>query len=68
MGESSSNLQKEHENSGLRKLLDSPFLILIISLLITFISYSIWGTVELMKTPVGVLPGAGSAPTQGEAK
>lgn len=51
MSDDSVSWKKEHENSFVRRLLDSPFILLLISLLIVFTSYSIWGTIELMKVP-----------------
>ena len=53
---SSANHKEDHENSIVRKLLDSPFLLLLLSLLIVFASYTIWGVVELHNVPPGILP------------
>ncbi len=50
------NVKKEHENSIIRKLLDSPLILLLISLLVVFSSYTIWGVFELAKTPLSNLP------------
>lgn len=56
MAEQDLGRKEAHENSTLRKLLDSPFILLILSLLIVFSSYTFWGMFELAKTPVANLP------------
>jgi hypothetical protein len=54
--ESNSEIQTQHNNSIIRKLLDSPFWMLAISLAIVFTSYTIWGLIELLNLKPGVLP------------
>jgi len=52
----SDSLQTKHEQSLLRKLFDSPFILLILSLLIVFTSYTLWGVLALRGTPTEILP------------
>jgi len=52
----SEDVKREHENSLIRKLLDSPLILLAISLLVVFSSYTLWGVIELAKTPLSNLP------------
>lgn len=54
--EDSEQLRREHEGSLIRKLLDSPFILLVLSLLIVFTSYTLWGIMELKNVPPGILP------------
>ena len=49
-------VKKDHENSWVRKLLDSPLILLLLSLLVVFSSYTVWGVIELFKTPPSNLP------------
>lgn len=50
------SIQEAHERSLIRKLLDSPIILLIISLLVVFSSYTVWGVIELARTPLSNLP------------
>ena len=52
----SDEIKKEHNDSLIRRLLDSPFILLFLSLLIVFTSYTLWGIVELYNVPPGILP------------
>lgn len=54
--ESGSEVQTQHNASLIRKLLDSPFWMLAISLAIVFSSYTIWGIIELLNLKPGTLP------------
>lgn len=54
--EISPEVMKDHDESVVRKLLDSPFILLVLSLLIVFTSYTIWGILELQNVPPGILP------------
>ena len=56
MSEQPVDVKKEHEESVIRKLLDSPFIMLLLSLLIVFTSYTLWGTIELFNVPPAILP------------
>lgn len=40
----------------LRKILDNPWILLILGLLIPIVSYTLWGLFELLKLPKGNLP------------
>ena len=40
----------------LEKLMDNPWLLLLLGLLIPFLSYTLWGLVELWSVPKGTLP------------
>lgn len=56
MEETSESLKQEHETSLVRKLLDSPIILLILSLVVVFSSYTVWGVIELLNTPPSNLP------------
>jgi cytochrome c-type biogenesis protein CcmH/NrfG len=56
MKESQESIRKEHEESWVRKLLDSPFILLVLSLVIVLVSYTLWGSWELFQIPAGRLP------------
>jgi hypothetical protein len=55
-GLSPEEIKKNHEESFLRKLIESPFLLLAISTLIMIGSYTIWGWVDLNKIPAFIPP------------
>ncbi len=40
----------------LQRLMDNPWILLILGFLIPTISYTIWGWVELLRVPVAPLP------------
>lgn len=40
----------------LQKLMDNPWLLLLLGLLIPFLSYTVWGIVELSNVPPATLP------------
>ena len=40
----------------LQKLMDNPWLLLALGILIPFVSYSIWGWIELSQLPKATLP------------
>ncbi len=40
----------------LQKLMDNPWLLLLLGLLVPFLSYTLWGWVELMMVPPAQLP------------
>jgi hypothetical protein len=40
----------------LQKLMDNPWLLLLLGLLIPFLSYTVWGLVELSNVPPATLP------------
>lgn len=40
----------------LQKLMDNPWLLLLLGLLIPFLSYTLWGVLELRSLPPATLP------------
>lgn len=40
----------------LEKLMDNTWLLLVLGLLIPFLSYTLWGLIELWSVPKGTLP------------
>jgi hypothetical protein len=48
---------RSHEPPPLmQRLMDSPFLLLVVGLLIMFVVYTGWGMVEILTLPKGNLP------------
>lgn len=46
----------EATRKPLEKLMDSPWLLLVLGLLIPFLSYTLWGLIELWSVPPAQLP------------
>jgi hypothetical protein len=46
----------EQSKHPLQKLMDNPWLLLGLSFTITFVSYTLWGLLEIMNTPTAKLP------------
>lgn len=46
----------EGNPSWLRRLLDNPWILLVLGILIPTISYTLWGWFEVMAVPLGTLP------------
>lgn len=40
----------------IQRLMDNPWLLLALGLLIPFLSYALWGLIELLTIPAGTLP------------
>jgi hypothetical protein len=50
------NPKEPDEKRPLQKLLDNPWLLLVLGVLIPTISYTLWGWIELWLLPVATLP------------
>lgn len=44
------------EKKPLQKLMDNPWLLLVLGLLIPILSYTVWGWIELWLLPAATLP------------
>ncbi len=42
--------------SILQKIMDNPWLLLALGVLVPTISYTVWGTIELLNLPKAILP------------
>jgi hypothetical protein len=49
-------MEQRERVSRLEKLMDDPWLLLVLGLLIPFLSYTLWGLVELMRVAPDKLP------------
>ena len=48
--------QEPDGKTPLRKLMDNPWLLLTLGILVPFLSYTIWGWIELWLLPPATLP------------
>ena len=46
----------EDRKHPLQKLIDNPWLLLLLGVLIPFLSYTLWGVLELSQLPPATLP------------
>lgn len=46
----------EGRKHPVQKLIDNPWLLLVLGLLIPFLSYTLWGLLELRNIPTATLP------------
>lgn len=47
----------ENENKHpIQRLMDNPWLLLVLGLIIPFLSYTVWGWIDLARMPLGQLP------------
>ncbi|MCP4007713.1 MAG: hypothetical protein GY725_26320 [bacterium] len=44
------------EKHPIQRLMDNPWLLLVLGVLIPTVSYTIWGWIELLSTPAATLP------------
>ncbi|MBS0663833.1 MAG: hypothetical protein JSR48_11265 [Verrucomicrobia bacterium] len=49
-------MNNEPQKHPWQKVLDSPWLLLALGVIIPILSYTVWGWVELMQTKPGLLP------------
>lgn len=53
---STSSVSNEPKDPLLKRLMDNPWILLALGLLIPFISYTLWGWIELGTIPKALLP------------
>lgn len=47
----------ENENiHPIQRLMDNPWLLLVLGFVIPFLSYTVWGWIDLARMPIGQLP------------
>ncbi|MCC6220133.1 MAG: hypothetical protein IT291_02720 [Deltaproteobacteria bacterium] len=51
-----SNDEDNKEIPALQRLYDSPYILLLLGLLVMFVFYTIWGLLEVVLLPTGQLP------------
>ena len=44
------------DHHPLQKLMDNPWILLVLGVLIPFLSYTAWGWIELVNVPPAILP------------
>jgi hypothetical protein len=49
-------MKTDRETHILQKLMDNPWLLLALGVAIPFVSYTLWGWIELMLVPPATLP------------
>ncbi len=49
-------MKNESKDPALKRLMDNPWLLLVLGVLIPFVSYTLWGWVELGSVPPATLP------------
>ncbi len=49
-------MSEPEQKHPLQKLMDNPWLLLVLGVVIPFLSYSIWGWIELLLVKPGTLP------------
>lgn len=46
----------EQRKHPLQKLMDNPWLLLLLGVVVPFLSYTVWGWIEMSTMPVAALP------------
>ncbi|MBI4817908.1 MAG: hypothetical protein HY791_16730 [Deltaproteobacteria bacterium] len=46
----------DEKKPALQRLMDNPWVLLALGLLIPFLSYTVWGWIEVFRTRAGTLP------------
>lgn len=46
----------EAQKHPIQKLMDNPWILFVLGVVILFVSYTLWGLIELANTPVARLP------------
>lgn len=49
-------MEQEEKKHPIQRLMDNPWLLLILGLLVPILSYTIWGWIELANMPQATLP------------
>lgn len=48
--------ERDEEKHLLHKLMDNPWLLLALGLIVPILSYTVWGLIEIMTMPQALLP------------
>ncbi len=48
--------ERDEEKNPLHKLMDNPWLLLVLGLVVPILSYTVWGLIEIMTMPQALLP------------